>query len=167
MILNYIDRVLILDDQKNEVKALKTMLVNNDIDVTFFTPNQAKKKRLKKNRQLLFFDLSLNDRDNISTNISTIRFILSKLLPAGFGAYGLIMWTKHFDLIKQLKDKIQTDGKNKKYPIPLFILGLNKSEYIYKGNYNSLFDDLEKLLSENKAAYFFSKLEFFCLLGCE
>lgn len=155
MMFDSIERVLILDDKKDEIAALKDKLEKDDIDVTYLTPNEAMTKQLKKSRQLLFFDLSLDDKKTIGVNISTIRRLLKKLLPKDFGAYGLIMWTSHVHDIQTLKNAIQEDGKNGKYPIPLFILGMSKLDYIRKGNYNSILEDLEDLLINNKAAYFF------------
>jgi hypothetical protein len=41
------------------------------------------------------------------------------------------------------------------YPTPLFIIGLNKMKYIQDGNYNELFQDIEKNIKQNAAATFF------------
>lgn len=123
MMLDYIDRVVIVDDSKNEIKALEEMLKGQDIDVCSYDPEQAKNVQLNRNRQLLFFDLSLDDGKSITDNISTIlRPILMHMLPQNFGAYGLILWTKHSDDVQQVKEKIQNDKG--KYPLPLFILGI-------------------------------------------
>ena len=130
------------------------MLKGQDIDVCSYDPEQAKNVQLNRNRQLLFFDLSLDDGKSITDNISTIlRPILMHMLPQNFGAYGLILWTKHSDDVQQVKEKIQNDKG--KYPLPLFILGIDKNVYITKGNYDTLFDDITQQLQNNKAAYFF------------
>lgn len=154
MMLDYIDRIVIVDDSKEESYALETMLRDQDIDVCSYTPDEARKVQLKKNRQLLFFDLSMDDGMSITENISTIlRPILLHMLPQNFGAYGLILWTRHIEDISQVKEKIQNDKG--KYPLPLFIMGMDKSVYISKGNYGTLFDDIIEHLHSNKAVYFF------------
>ena len=155
MMLDAIERVIIIDDNKNEVQALQDMLESNDIDVTFFTPEQAKNNKLRKKRKLLFFDLLLDEEKNIQENVSTIRKIMTNLLPKDFGAYGLIIWSRNSNDIEKLKRGIQEDGEKSRYPVPLFILGLNKLKYLEDDNYDSLFIDLEEQLVKNKAAYFF------------
>lgn len=166
MMLDYIDRIVIVDDSKEESYALETMLRNQDIDVCSYTPDEARKVQLKKNRQLLFFDLSMDDGKSITENISTIlRPVLSHMLPQNFGAYGLILWTRHIEHVKQVREKIQNDKG--KYPLPLFILGMDKLVYITKGNYNSLFDDIIYQLQSNKAAFFFFNWRNFVYSGVD
>lgn len=154
MIFNYINRVVVIDDSHQEIEPLLKLFLLKDIDALYLTPQKAKDARLIKDRQLLFFDLSMDDSKTIVDNVSSvIRPILKQMLPPQFGAYGLIVWTKHFDDVNIVKEKIQLDKG--KYPLPLFILALDKTKYFMANNYDSLFDDITELLVNNKAAYFF------------
>lgn len=154
MISNYINRVVVIDDSFQEIEPLMELLSLKDIDALYLSPQKAKGSKLIKDRQLLFFDLSMDDSKTIVDNVSSvIRPILKQMLPENFGAYGLIVWTKHFDDVNIVKEKIQLDKG--KYPLPLFILALDKTKYLLTNNYDSLFDDITKLLVNNKAAYFF------------
>ena len=153
-VLDCLDRVVIIDDSPEEVESLKQLLENNDISVDCYTPDVARSISLKKNRQLFFVDLSMDEGKSIKDNISTIiRPLLKNMIPLNFGTYGLIMWTKHMDELKNVIEKIQLDSD--KYQLPLFILGLDKSKYLKEGNYNKLFADIDELIENNNAAYFF------------
>lgn len=154
MISNYINRVVVIDDSFQEIEPLMELLSLKDIDALYLSPQKAKGSKLIKDRQLLFFDLSMDDSKTIVDNVSSvIRPILKQMLPENFGAYGLIVWTKHFDDVNIVKEKIQLDKG--KYPLPLFILALDKTKYLLDNNYDTLFDDITELLVNNKAAYFF------------
>lgn len=153
-VLDCLDRVVIIDDSPEEVESLKQLLVNNDISVDCYTPDVARSISLKKNRQLFFIDLSMDESKSIKDNISTIiRPLLKRMISMNFGTYGLIMWTKHFEWLEEVKNKIQLDKD--KYQLPLFILGLDKSKYLKEGNFNKLFTDIDELIENNNAAYFF------------
>lgn len=154
MISNYINRVVVIDDSFQEIEPLMELFSLKDIDALYLSPQKAKGSKLIRDRQLLFFDLSMDDSKTIVDNVSSvIRPILKQMLPENFGAYGLIVWTKHFDDVNIVKEKIQLDKG--KYPLPLFILALDKTKYLLDNNYDTLFDDITNLLVNNKAAYFF------------
>lgn len=182
---NCINSAIIVDDKEDEIVGLGKMLTDNGIYVEFHEYKGdfhfAGEGHLK-NRNLIFMDLMLNDnctqdRENISIVIS----VLAKLTNGPhFGSYGLIVWTKHDEFIKDLKDSLskvslskenneveeETDSDDEEEITtnihldnpPLFVVGLSKSKY-NKGDgiydYTSLQDDLEQQLLENKSAYFF------------
>lgn len=153
-VLDCLDRVVIIDNSFEEIKSLKQLLESKDIGVDFYTPDVAKGICLKKNRQLFFIDLSMNDAKSIPDNISTIiRPLLKKMISMDYGTYGLIMWTRHIEYLEEVKKRIQLDSD--KYQLPLFILGLDKSKYIREGNFNKLFTDIDELIEKSNAAYFF------------
>lgn len=153
-VLDCLDRVVIIDDSPEEVESLKQLLVNNDISVDCYTPDVARSISLKKNRQLFFIDLSMDEGKSIKDNISTIiRPLLRRMISMNFGTYGLIMWTNHIEYLQEIIEKIQLDGD--KYQLPLFILGLDKSKYLKEGNYGALFADIDKLIKKDNAACFF------------
>ena len=64
------------------------------------------------------------------------------------------MWTQHIEHIDLVREKITLDAQRKEYITPLFIVGLDKNKYIQKG-YDSLFEDLNERLTQDKAAAFF------------
>jgi hypothetical protein len=97
---------------------------------------------------------------------------LSKLCPDSFGLYGLIVWTKHPEMINDLKERISkaafgkiedvtVDDEEEETTLktiqpPLFVLALNKNKYIKAGyDYSSLPQDIEDALKQDLSAYFF------------
>ena len=155
MILEFVSNVIIIDDKENEIKDLVSVLDDQDISSMVFTPAELKNEKFKKNRQLFFLDLSLDDSKKIVENIALIRKLLKDTLDANFGNYGIILWSKHQHHIDTLKEKLQEDRKKNAYPTPIFIVGLDKTKYIQQGNYKGLFQDIESSLTNNKAATFF------------
>lgn len=158
MITDFIDSVVIIDDKEKEIEELAKKLQEEDISVKIQIVNPQDKQfkdiiPLKKYRQLIFMDLSLDDSINIKNNISTeIRPILLKILPKTNGCYGLVVWSKHTDDISILKDKLLEDKD--KYCLPMFIVPFDKSNYL-KNGYGNILDDLNDILQKDKAAYFF------------
>lgn len=159
MITDFIDSVVIIDDKEEEIKKLAEVLLSEDISVKIqLVDPQDKQMRkivpLKKYRQLIFVDLSLDDSIDVKTNISTeIRPILSKIIPKTKGCYGLVVWSKHVnDDMLILKEKLLND--NEKYCLPMFIISLDKSKYLRDG-YENILNDLDYILQSEKSAYFF------------
>lgn len=175
-----INSAIIIDDKYDEVEALEKLLKSLGIYVEYH--NYAGNFHVEgeghlKNRNLIFMDLMLNDNSSqVRENISIFIDILSKLTNGKhFGLYGLVVWTKHDERIDDLKkalsqaalpidesDSEETDEEevttcHLDNP-PLFVVGLKKSAYNKGGgvfNYDTLKDDLEKQLADNKSAYFF------------
>ena len=158
MITDFIDSVVIIDDQEKEIKELAKKMQEEDISVKIQIVNPHDKQftniiPLKKYRQLIFMDLSLDDSINIKNNISTeIRPILLKILPKTKGCYGLVVWSKHTNDISILKEKLLEDRD--KYCLPMFIVPFDKSNYL-KNGYDNILDDLNDILQKDKVAYFF------------
>lgn len=184
MLENCINSAIIIDDKEDEIVDLMNVLTANGIYVEFHEYkgdfHVAGEGHLK-NRNLIFMDLMLNDNcAQYRENISIVISVLAKLTNGPhFGLYGLIVWTKHDEFIKDLKESLSkvslakentevkegTDSDDEEITTdihlnnpPLFVVRLSKSKY-NKGNgiydYTSLQDDLEQKLFENKSAYFF------------
>lgn len=162
MLTQFINSAVIIDDndfadqQAQVLDNLMSFFKEQDIAVSYFSPTELKDITFKKNRQLLFLDLKLDASKDEKRNIQEeIRPLLKKILPADFGNYGIVMWTKHIDYVDLLKEKIQDDREKDAYPAPLFIVGLDKSKYITDGSFDTLFTDIETVLNEDTAATFF------------
>lgn len=156
-----VQTALIVDDNsfvyngEHEIEGLKRELQSHDIYYRHFLPNDILSNRIElKNHQLIFMDFSLDDTDNDVNNANTIRRILSRICKQQFGAYGLILWTKHINQIDTLLTRLSKDAQDKAYTTPLFIVGMDKMHYLRNG-YDTLFADLNNALSQNKAAAFF------------
>lgn len=150
---DYISSVLIIDDLHDEVIGLETALDSNDILHTYCNPDDLPKLPYK-NRQLIFCDLFMGPPSaEVKGHVAILRRILEKVVGINFGSYGLVLWTKHIDDITLVKEAISQD--HDKYRAPLFIVGLDKTEYIAKDSYESILNDLNDRLIKDKAAYFF------------
>lgn len=155
-IADSIKNVLIIDNKEDEVVGLEEVLKTEGTYFTFYTPEKLhESENTIKNHQIIFMDFSLDDtKINPKDNISLIRMALKKICKENFGSYGLVLWTRHMEHIKELKTKLSIDAEKKEYITPLFVVGLNKTDYL-KDGYNNLWGDLNKELLENKAASFF------------
>jgi len=150
-----IDDNQLIGEQKHEIDGLLTILESHDIYYKHLLPEYIKRNDIVlKNHQLIFMDLYLDRGIDLMANIGLVRTILKKICCPEFGTYGLVLWTQHIEHINLILEKITLDAQRKEYVTPLFIVGLDKNKYIQNG-YDSLFDDLNNTLSQNKAAAFF------------
>ncbi len=150
---DYISSVLIIDDQHSEVVGLEMVLDSNDILHTYCNPDELPESPYR-NRQLIFCDLFLSKTaTEVQGHISELRKILKRVVGKEFGSYGLVLWTRNLQHIDLVKEALSNDID--KYRVPLFIVGLDKTEYILRDSYETVLDDLNDRLFDNKAAYFF------------
>lgn len=174
-----ITSAIIIDDHYDEVENLDKLLKSFGIYVEFHNYSgdfHIEGEGRLKNRNLIFMDLMLNGNSGqLRENISIVISLLGKITNGGFfGAYGLVVWTSHCEYVEELKEALSKAAmipttcecsdeeevlieSHLENP-PLFVIGLGKSKYnlgngVYK--YDSLKEDLEQALSENKSAYFF------------
>lgn len=174
-----ITSAIIIDDHYDEVENLDKLLKSLGIYVEFHNYSgdfYIEGEGRLKNRNLIFMDLMLNGNSGqLRENISIVISLLGKITNGGFfGAYGLVVWTSHCEYVEELKEALSKAAmipttcecsdeeevlieSHLENP-PLFVIGLGKSKYnlgngVYK--YDSLKEDLEQALSENKSAYFF------------
>lgn len=173
-IQDFADRVFIIDNREDEIIDLKRLCEEQDIDVTVFNPEiDDEPPTLKKNRQLIFVDLMLDeDASKAKSNLSRLIMLLSSLIPVDFGPYGLVVWTKHAEWEEELKgrigksvnmqqpqttiddDEITGDMPHLQVP-PVFIITMNKNVYIEKNSYDTVLSDIEEQLKNSNAGYFF------------
>lgn len=162
---DYISSVLIIDDQYDEIAGLETALDSNDILHTYCNPDELPKLPYK-NRQLIFCDLFMGPPSaEVKGHVAILRRILEKVVGNNFGSYGLVLWTKHIDDIAMVKEAVSQDRD--KYCVPLFIVGLDKTEYSIRGSYESILNDLNDRIFEDKAAYFFMNWRNSVSLGAD
>jgi len=155
MVADFIESALIIDDKPREVIGLKHILEEKGVSVSFYIPSRIEKCTTElKNRKIIFLDLYLDPNiTDLNGNISKIRKLLETKIGKSFGSYGIILWSAHTEEIDKLQGKINLDKE--KYTLPLFIVGLDKTHYIKASNFSTLFDDIDNVLTNNKAATFF------------
>lgn len=160
-LMKNIQTALIIDDNqligenKHEIDGLLSVLEYHDIYYKHVLPETIKKNDIViKNHQLIFMDLYLDRDIDLMANVGLVRKILTKICHPEFGTYGLVLWTQHIEHIDLVREKITLDAQGKEYITPLFIVGLDKNKYIQNG-YDSLFEDLNERLTQDKAAAFF------------
>ena len=155
-ITDNVKTVLIIDDKEEETRKLRAILSQKGIYSSFYTPEKINEiQNNLKNHQIIFMDFSLDDsRTNPLDNIGLIRKALQKICTPSFGSYGLVLWTKHMEHIQDFKAKLSIDAAKRNYITPLFVIGLDKSSYLQNG-YESLWQDLNTTLLEDKASLFF------------
>lgn len=173
---DYIKSAVVVDDKPDEATPLIKALEEKDIFVKSIEYKDGQTHLgIKKHKDILFFDLMLNDNSNqLKSNISTIVKMLSCLPAVSMGAYGMVIWTKHTEHVDRLKKGISEACKAKESEDientyddeeelisvcisnpPLYIVSLDKDKYMYGTNgYQSLAADLETELNKDAAACF-------------
>ncbi|MEZ5017052.1 MAG: hypothetical protein R2800_08355 [Flavipsychrobacter sp.] len=151
---DFITSALVIDDKADEVAALIEHLEKQDIWTKHYTPEKiAQQTHPFNNRKLIFLDLYLDDSKKSVENISIIRKYFKTIIGDSYGTYGIILWTKHDNHYSEFCDKIFQ--KNNEFTHPLFVISLDKKEYLKKGNYDSVLNDLEVKLKEDISSSFF------------
>lgn len=157
MLKDFISSALIIDDSKEEIEKLKEFLEGEDIWVKHYTPAEietlTKSQQPFNNRKLIFLDLYLNDRENIENNIARIRSYFSGIIGNDFGTYGIVLWTKHTDEFNSFVERIYKTAN--KYTPPLFVVPLEKNQFLAKGDFSRVLEKLEEKLSNDLASSFF------------
>lgn len=173
-----LDRVIIIDNIEEEITGLVSILEKYDIavDSHIIGDDYSSLPVYERNRQLVFMDLMFDeDESHLKTNISRVIQILSHIIGPSFGPYGLVIWTKHEDRVKDLLKRLSSasqsvsnnnDGEKNEEEItveshlnnpPLFAIGIDKIQFKRTGSwdFNNLLPILNKKLQESNASYFF------------
>ena len=157
MLEEFITSALIIDDKEEEINKLQKFLESKDIWVKHYTPDnldeRIKQEYKLKNRKIIFLDLHLDEDKDVIHNASKIRKYFSELLGLNFGSYGIVLWTKHTDDFNTFKNKLYLNSNG--YTLPLFMVAMDKNNYLNTGNYESILKDLEEKLKKDIPASFF------------
>lgn len=147
--------VVIIDDKIEEALPLMKILSKMDIPFKYFT---GKEEELPEkplfNVTLLFLDIELEGMEGVQndkTRLSALANVVSKIIDNKCSAWGIIAWTKHEELVNDLRNYLE----NK----PIFILLMDKSEC--KLNNSDEFDISTISEELKKQLYKFGSLSFF------
>ncbi|MBP5788155.1 MAG: hypothetical protein J6Y19_10130 [Kiritimatiellae bacterium] len=148
---------VIIDDSRAEVEGLIKKLDSIGILNYFGSLDQSNGRIGTISPQIIFLDLQLNPSKSTVENISVIRKLLEDNFPKDESEpYGIVLWTKHIDELEDFRQRISKDRKKELYTTPIFIVGLPKKNYQEHG-YSNILQDLDKVIMDDKAAYFFIK----------
>ena len=157
MLQEFITSALIIDDSVAEIEKLHEFLEEKDIWVRHYTPPEIEELKSDRkpfnNRKLIFLDLYLNDKESLENNIAKIRNYFTNIIGKDFGTYGIVLWTKHTDEFNSFVDRIYKTAD--KYTPPLFVVPLEKNEFIKKNDFSGVLKKLEEKLSSDVASSFF------------
>jgi hypothetical protein len=133
-------RVVIIDDNKDEAIPLMNVLSMHGIPFAYFDgkPENLPEKPID-NIRIIFLDIVLVDGTDDKSKISTIINVLIRILGKNSNPYIIIAWTKHSELIDEVKEKISLK--------PLFTLNLEMIE-CKKGNEFNIEEINNKLLEK-------------------
>ncbi|QOR22588.1 hypothetical protein INP91_08045 [Haemophilus parainfluenzae] len=150
MLEEFITSALIIDDKEEEINQLQNFLESKDIWVKHYTPDNLDERIQQeyklKNRKIIFLDLHLDEDKDVIHNASKIRKYFSELLGCDFGSYGIVLWTKHTDDFNTFKNKLYLNSNG--YTLPLFMVAMDKNNYLNTGNYENILKDLEEKLKK-------------------
>lgn len=157
MLKEFITSALIIDDSKAEIERLKDFLEEKDIWAKHYTPTEIEaltaSQKPFNNRKLIFLDLYLDDKDSLENNIARIRNYFSSIIGNDFGTYGIVLWSKHTDEFNSFVERIYKTAN--KYTPPLFVISLEKNEFLNKGDFSGVLEKLEEKLTNDVASSFF------------
>jgi len=127
-------RVVVIDDNYNEVEAIIKMLSQQRISVTYFS---GKLDELPEQPfpdvRIIFLDVVLSGLTVGNTTIvSALMGVLGKIVNKNNGPFVVVLWTKHPDHIEGLKNALQNEGYK------AIIIDLEKTDFFEKnGSFKS------------------------------
>ena len=154
--LETIKNVLIIDDNYDEVKGLEDELKKQDVGVICLNADEAMTVNLRP-KDLLFLDFMLDDMEDKFKSIMSakIRPLLNKHFCKK-SPYGIVVWSKHEEKLDVFYEKLYIDAlKNKEYDAPLFVIVLDKKQYLQSGNFQNIMSDIEEKIKQSASASFF------------
>ena len=156
LLTDFINSILIIDDKDEEVEKLKQILETKDLYVVHEHPDSLLKRAKIHRKDLIFLDFMLDDKNTFKTILSSlIRPIFKKHFSDRF-PYGIVLWTKHEEYVEEFFEKLKNDTLiNKQYTSPMFIISLDKTKYLHKDDFSTIFEDIETELSNSFSASFF------------
>jgi hypothetical protein len=123
-------RVLLLDDEPNEVLPLMKAFARAGVPVAYFDGKKnglpAKSMKLRGVR-LAILDMNLGVTGSDETIASTLVQTLSSIISEDNGPYGALIWTNHPDLTDIVGRYIHA---HRTLPNPVFVLQLKKAEFL-------------------------------------
>lgn len=176
---NMLDRVVVIDNREDEIEDFVAKLKDFDISVDKYvvSDDYSSLPVMTRNRQLIFIDLMLDeDEGHTATNIARVIQILKHIVGKGFGPYGLVVWSKHTDKMKDVISRLTTastslpatdephsdDEDEVSVGIfldnpPLFVIDVDKIQFKSTGewDFSNLMPILNQRLQESNASYFF------------
>ena len=176
---NMLDRVVVIDNREDEIEDLVVKLKDFDISVDKYvvSDDYSSLPVMTRNRQLIFIDLMLDeDEGHTATNIARVIQILKHIVGKGFGPYGLVIWSKHTNKMKDVITRLTTastslpstdeqhsdDEDEVSVGIfldnpPLFVIDVDKIQFKSTGewDFSNLMSVLNQRLQESNASYFF------------
>lgn len=172
-----LDRVIVIDNIKEELDPLADMLRSYDIavDTHVVVDDNSSLPVYTRNRQLIFMDLMFDeDEGHLLTNISRVIQILNHIIGEGFGPFGLVLWTKHTNKMKEVLLRLDKayEATDEKQPTvdeeeievdislhnpPLFVIFIDKVQFKMTGkwDFSGLMSILNQEIQKSNASYFF------------
>lgn len=155
----FVNNVLVIDDTELEVKELIASLEKKDIKVDYYqNPELLLKKKQIRKKDLIFLDFMLCNDENFTVIMSSkIRPMFEKHFKHN-DPYGIVIWSKHdIDRLEKFYDILTRDTiQNKKYNMPLFVVNLDKNEYLEgTKKYSNILVDIDEKLKQSIPANFF------------
>ncbi|MCI0449423.1 MAG: hypothetical protein L0Y79_06515 [Chlorobi bacterium] len=128
MILPEYGKIVIIDDDIDEVKPLIELLYKNGLPFLYYSDvSQLPKKPLEEIR-VLFLDLKLIMTTNVRQVISSVGNWIKKLIKTNCGPYIIVTWSKHND--DYLNELIEEFNNGLKKYKPIAIIPLAKNIYL-------------------------------------
>jgi len=150
--------VVIVDDQIEEALPLMKVLSKTGISFKYFSGKAEELPGVPfDNVRIVFLDIELEGMQGVTadkTKLPTLANVISKIISTKCQPYVIIAWTKHQELVKDLKKSL------KEIP-PLFTLCIEKSECKVNGSdgfdIKKISDKLIKKVNEFGSFKFFLK----------
>ncbi|MEQ9771164.1 hypothetical protein ABRQ03_09890 [Pectobacterium jejuense] len=147
-------KVVIVDDDENELKQLSEAFYNSGIPclpLQYNSRDRVRRYGIEKSTDIrwLFIDIHLESDNNVEAAnlVGPIKEVISHLI--GGGIYSLVFWSKHADKVDEIIERIKRDeALSKEIPPPVSYTCINKYDFI--DGATGLKEKISNILSNDK-----------------
>lgn len=152
--IDILDKVLIIDDQYEEVLPIIKMLGREGISSIYWDGNfETKPKQSLKGIRLVILDMRFSEVNYTRSVIAHLYTLLKNAISNDNGPYILCIWSKHdSEYLREFKEGIVNESS---VPQPYLILNIEKSKFIKTISQENLVHDeiAVALASEGKSEF--------------
>ena len=126
-------KILIIDDNYNEVVPIQNILAQYGIPYIFYDYSFFKDVDIRKIEavRMVFLDIRLEDGIQGAQNISTVlAAVIEKVIEKENGPYSIVLWTNEIALKDEIQEYLLSYLSTEETTLPTYICALDKKEFI-------------------------------------
>ena len=126
-------KILIIDDNYNDVVPIQNILAKNGVPYIFYDYSVLKDADIRKVEavRMVFLDIRLEDGIQGAKNIATVlATMIEKVIEKENGPYSIVLWTNEIALKDEIEEYLCSYLNIEETTLPTYICALDKKEFV-------------------------------------